>query len=236
MIVAATGDVHSPRYYDEFVKAVDQLKAKPDLFLMVGDMIDRGRIEEFDKIYNVLFGKILCPIVCCFGNNEYSEIRYNIKRKYPEIRFLDDESIILKIGEITVGIVGTIGSLDMPTRWQKANIPDIEAVYKQRVSLVDRHLQRLATDFKIVLIHYAPTYKTLEGENPNFYSSMGSRMYEPVLIQRKPDLVVHGHSHRGIKQAWVDTVPVYNVSLPVNKDIVIIDTEKNLRPGITKFV
>jgi hypothetical protein len=36
--------------------------------------------------------------------------------------------------------------------------------------------------------------------------------------------------------AWVDSVPVFNVSLPVNKEIVVIDTEKDLKPGIAKFV
>jgi calcineurin-like phosphoesterase family protein len=65
---------------------------------------------------------------------------------------------------------------------------------------------------------------------------MGSQLYENVFVQRKPSLVIHGHSHRGTKQAWVDTVPIFNVSLPLNKQIVVIDTEKDLKPGIAKFV
>jgi hypothetical protein len=35
--------------------------------------------------------------------------------------------------------------------------------------------------------------------------------------------------------AWLDTVPIFNVAFPVNREIVIIDTEE-LKPGITKFV
>lgn len=236
MIIAAVGDVHSPQYYDEFVRAVDTMKAKSDLFLIAGDMVSRGRLDEFDKVYNVLFGKIYCPIVACFGNNEFQEIRNKIKQKYAEIKFLDDESAVLQVGKRFVGIIGTTGSLDMPTPWQRKNIPNIGKVYQERVNFVDRHLQRLVTNFRIVLMHYSPTYKTLQGENPMFYSSMGSKAYEKILFERKPDLVIHGHSHRGLKQAWIDTVPVFNVSLPVNREIVIIDTEKNLRPGIAKFV
>jgi Icc-related predicted phosphoesterase len=236
MLIAATGDVHSPQYYEEFVRAVDMIQKKPDLFLMVGDMIGRGGIEEYEKIYNALFGKITCPIVSCFGNNEFiPDSTQEIKQRYKEIRFLWDDSLILKIGNTSVGVVGTLGSLDVPTKWQKENIPNIEKTYLERINFVDRHLQRLMVDFKILLMHYAPTYKTLEGENPNFYGSMGSRVYENVLLSRKPDLVVHGHSHRGKKMAWVDTVPVFNVSFPVNREIVIIDTDQ-LKPGLAKFV
>jgi Icc-related predicted phosphoesterase len=93
----------------------------------------------------------------------------------------------------------------------------------------------MATNVKILLMHYSPTYKTLEGENPRFFSTLGSQVYENILLNRKPDLVLHGHNYRGTKQAWIETVPVFNVSLPLNKEIVIIDTEK-LKPGLAKFV
>lgn len=236
MLIAATGDVHSPRYYEDFVRAIDNLRVKPDLFLIVGDMIERGDLKEFEKINNVLFGKISCPIVSCFGNNEYQELREKIKTSYKEIKFLDDESIILKIKDVSVGIIGTTGSLDSPTLWQRKNVPNIEKIYEERVSFVDRHLQRIFADFKILLIHYSPTYKTLEGENPHFYPNLGSQKYEKVIIERKPSIVVHGHSHRGVKQTWIDKVPIFNVAFPLNKNVVLIDTEKDLKPGISKFV
>src|SRR3972149_1204591 len=104
MIIAATGDVNSPRYYSEFVSAMEQFNVKPDLFLLVGDMIHRGDMREWEKIHNVLFGKIFCPIVACFGNNEFMDQREELKQKYNDIRFLDDQSIIFDIGKFSVGI------------------------------------------------------------------------------------------------------------------------------------
>jgi Icc-related predicted phosphoesterase len=236
MIIAAVSDVHSPRFYEQYVEAIGKLNVNPDLFLIAGDMIYRGSFEEYQKVYNVLFGKINCPIVACFGNEEFPEIREKIKESFKEIRFLDDQSIVLQIGGKSVGIFGSTGSLDTPTRWQKANIPNIEKIFSQRIELAEKHLQRMFTDLKILLLHYAPTYKTLEGENPNFYPFLGSQLYENVIIKTKPSLVIHGHSHNGIKKAWVDTVPVFNVCLSVNKEIVVIDTEQNLKPGLEKFV
>jgi hypothetical protein len=35
--------------------------------------------------------------------------------------------------------------------------------------------------------------------------------------------------------AWVDSVPVFNVAFPVNKEIVIINTA-DLRPGLTRYI
>lgn len=235
MIIAATGDAHSPRYFEEFLQAVDNMQTKPQLFLITGDMVNRGDISEYEKIYNVLFGKIDCPIVACFGNNEFEEIREQLKRKYMSIRFLDDQSTIIKVGGIGIGVIGTTGSLETPTPWQSRNIPNIERTYMQRVEFVGRRLRLMKTSMRIVLMHYAPTYKTLEGENPRYYATMGWNIYENVIMREKPDLVLHSHSHRGKKMAWVNSVPVFNVSLPLNREIVIINTEE-LKPGLTKFV
>ncbi len=238
MLIAATSDVHSPKFYEDFVRAVDRMQAKPDLFILAGDMIERGHTaEEYDRVYNALFGKMSCPIIACFGNNEFvPDIRTQIKSRMKDIRFLDGESITINFDVAHVGIVGTIGGLDNPTNWQRTNIPNIERLYQERIQAVETHLHRMMPNYyKIVIMHYAPTYKTLVGENPNFYGGLGTRMFENVLIKEKPNLVIHGHSHRGSKFAWLDTVPVFNVALPVNRQIVMIDTEK-IKPGLSRFV
>lgn len=244
MIIAATGDVHSPRHFEMYLRAIDDLESsgtRPDLFLITGDMIHRGEIDEYNKVYNALFGNISCPIIGCFGNNEFTEQREELKQRIRGIRFLDDQSMIVPIKlpgasrDFFVGIVGTTGSLETPTPWQRSNVPNIGRIYQERINMVDRHFANMRADFKILLMHYTPTYKTLEGENPRFYTSQGWNVYENILIRRKPDLVLHGHSHRGIKMAWVDSVPVFNACLLVNEKILVIDTDK-LKPGLAKFV
>lgn len=235
MIIAATSDIHLPKNYHEFVLAVDRMKKKPDLFLVAGDVIDRGEVNEYDKFYNIIFGKFSCPIFACFGNGEFRQIQDELRKKYGDVKFLDDRVDTVRVGTQTVGIFGTTGSLETPTPWQSSNIPNIEKIYMERVEATDRALSKMVADFKILLIHYAPTHKTLEGENPRYFSSMGSRAYENVINKRRPSLVLHGHSHHGTKQAWIEAVPVFNVSFPLNKEIVIIDTD-DLKPGLSKFV
>jgi Icc-related predicted phosphoesterase len=237
MLIAAIGDIHSPRFFNYYVKAVEDLQEKPDLFFLLGDIIHHGVVEEYQKVYNVLFGKITCPIISCFGNEEYGpETRMLIENQNPDVKFLDDESLAVEINNKSVGIVGSIGGLDRPTFWQRNNVPDIYDTYKKRVETVEKLLSELKTDVKILLIHYVPTYSILEGETPREYPELGSKAYEKVIVEQKPDLVITGHSHRGKKKAWIDTFPIFNVAFPLNKEIVLIDTEKDLKPGLEKFL
>jgi len=235
MIIAATSDIHLPKNYEDFVFAVDRMKKRPDLFLIAGDVVHQGEIAEYDRFYNVIFGKFSCPIVACFGNNEFQQLRDDVRRRYSDIKFLDDQSEVVKADGTTIGIFGTTGSLETPTPWQLANMPNIENLYKQRVDMADDALKSMQANFKILLTHYAPTFKTLEGENPRTFPVLGSQMYEGVISSRRPNLVIHGHSHYGTRQAWMDTVPIFDVAFPLNKEIVIIDTDE-LKPGLSKFV
>lgn len=235
MLIAATGDFHLPVHFSLFVKSMEDLKVDPDLFLIVGDVIDRGKIEEFRKVCNTFFGKINCPIISIFGNNEFQQLRDRIKEQNPEIKFLDDEALTLEIQDKKVGIVGTQGSLDRPTFWQRKNVPDIVEVYKKRIQKIKDLLSRLKVDLKILMIHYPPTYKILEGEAYWAFPELGCSEMERVLVEERPDFVVTGHAHRGRKLVWINGIPVFNVALVLNKEIVMIDTEKDLKTGLEKF-
>ena len=91
MLFATTADIHSPVYYDLFVKSINNLQKQPDLFLIAGDLIDRnstrdtGPFKELRRVSNVMFGKISCPIFACFGNNEFEQDWNEIKKQNSEI-------------------------------------------------------------------------------------------------------------------------------------------------------
>ena len=238
MRILATSDIHSPIFYEEFLKSLEAVSEKIDLILLAGDIVERDslekEIEEYKKISNCFFGKFFVPIIAVFGNTEFDEYRRKMKEEIKGIRFLDDEYIELQIGGKKILIFGSTGSLDEPTKWQATNIPNIRQIYKFRIEKA-RSVLKNYNGFKILLTHYATTYKTLEGENPFSYSNLGSKDFEEVIEETKPNLVIHGHSHKGSKFAWIDTVPVFNVAFPLNKEIVIIDTEK-IKPGLQKFL
>ncbi|MFH1473871.1 MAG: metallophosphoesterase [Candidatus Aenigmatarchaeota archaeon] len=210
---------------------------KPDLLLFAGDMYDFGNPEAYGLILD--FIKMIkwdCPIVAVFGNHEFDEDIDDIRKaSRNKIKFLVDESTELKIKGKSVGIVGSRGSIDVPTWWQFHHVSGIGDTYKERTEKIKEMLALLKTDIKILLTHYSPTYKTLKGESQNIYPYLGSNKLEKVLIKTRPDFAVHGHAHNGIPLAFVEGVPVFNVCFTANKKLVEIDMDNMPKTGLKKF-
>jgi Icc-related predicted phosphoesterase len=224
MRILAVADVHCPRYLHKFEKSLELLE-EPDLFLMAGDMIDRGRISQYDVVLNTIerhFGDNF-PIVACFGNEEYLEVREEISDIFGKrVLFLDDQSVILDIAGLKFGIVGTQGSLDKPTRWQKRNLPRIKRVFNRRPSRVEHLLKKLAekVDYRILLMHYAPCLETCEGADDRSFGAFGSKKFYSMIEDEKPDLVIHGHVHDATRQeARINHTLVRNVAIPAAKGV-----------------
>lgn len=228
MLVAATGDVHHPSYTYLLESSLASLTVRPDLFLIAGDILKPGPPAEYAEVVSVITSHLSCPIIATFGNTEFQEDREEIRKENPDVTFLDDEAVNLEVGGKDVLIVGSTGSLERPTSWQKRNIPHISDIYRARVETISRLLGRPG-DAKILLTHYATTYRTLEGESRSSFPWMGTRRFEPVILQRRPTVVVHAHAHAGTSEAELEGIPIYNVSIPLNREIVIFDLESGRR-------
>lgn len=233
MRIAAVGDIHGREFLEAFRTAlagVDEV----DLFLLAGDITDHNRIEEFEETGAAVRDRVTCPIVCVFGNNEWTADHGKYREKF-DFTFLDDEDRRFEIGGTAIRIIGSTGSLDEPTWWQRTNLPGIAQEYEQRVRRVDQLLA--GDDRRLLLTHYPPTYATMGGEKEAWRPQLGSRRLEKVVLRRQPTLVVHGHVHKGIPfaelhagQSTIEdfgagrkTIPVYNVAFPATRTVTIID-------------
>ncbi|MGY5860910.1 MAG: metallophosphoesterase [Candidatus Thorarchaeota archaeon] len=219
MRILAVADVHSPRFLDEFTASLDGQSA-PDLLLMAGDMINRGAANEFPRILDVIENKIGCsfPIISCFGNDEYSEIRNDlVSRLRDRVTFLDEKSMTLEVDGKIVGIVGTQGSLDKPTDWQRRNIPNVKRVFERRAERAGALLRKILpiVDQTILLMHYSPCTDTCSGEDDRSFAWLGSRKFYTLISNLQPSLVIHGHVHNSTThEASIGTTVVRNVSFP----------------------
>jgi len=231
--IAAVGDVHGREFLEPFRVSLAAVEA-PDLFLLAGDLTDHNRIEEFGEVVAAVKDRVDCPLVCIFGNNEWTNDHGKYRQNF-DLMFLDDEAKTFEIGGKSIRIVGSTGSLDEPTWWQRNNLPGIEREYAERVRQLDHLLA--GDDVRMLLTHYPPTHATMGGEKEAWRSQLGSKRLEQVVLRREPDLVVHGHVHKGIPfaelrgpQATLEDfggsrrpIPVYNVAFPVTRGITIIN-------------
>ena len=163
--------------------------------------------------------------MACFGNDDYDSIKDTLRTKgQGTILFLDDELATFTIRGKTIAIIGSRGVLDQPTFWQSRNIEDIRELYAKRVLTLDSLFEeaKAISSFTILLTHYTSTYVTLEGEVQRDFAQMGSQRIEELLKRHTPKLAIHGHAHRGLRKAHLNKVRVYNVALPLNRQIVLI--------------
>jgi Icc-related predicted phosphoesterase len=222
MRILGLSDVHAPIFLRELKDAANEFE-EADLILLAGDIIDRGKVEYYGEIVDTL-SSTGAKIVAVFGNDEFDDLKGALRRDNPEVVFLDDESVVLEIEGISIGIVGSRGSLELPTTWQRRKIPKIEEIYEDRVRIIGEMLKDLRdkVHISVLLTHYATTMRTLRGENPRAWRYLGHRGFETYMNEGLVDIAVHGHSHNGTKFAIVGKASVYNVAFPLWKRIVDI--------------
>ncbi|MBI4416116.1 MAG: metallophosphoesterase [Euryarchaeota archaeon] len=232
MRLAAVGDVHGREFFEPFREALGAIE-EPDLLLLAGDLTDHNKIEEFGEVVAAVKDRVSCPVVCVFGNNEWTSDHEKYRKKF-DLLFLDDEDRRFEIGGKAIRVIGSTGSLDEPTWWQRTNVPGIAAEYERRIERLDQLLS--GNDFRLLLTHYPPTFATMGGEKEAWRPQLGSRRLEKVVMRRKPNVVVHGHVHKGIPFAELRgpptlesfgdehrPIPVYNVAFPVTRAVTVFE-------------
>lgn len=235
--IAAVGDVHGHENLRPFRRDLERL-GDVDLLLLAGDTTEKNDLDAFGLVLAAIREHVRAPIWAVFGNNEYDHDRPTYVARYADrfgVRFLRDEAAEFATARSRVRIVGSLGSLDRPTYWQGKNMPHLEAEYRNRIEVLDRLLA--GEDPRILLTHYPPTYATMGREKEAWRPQLGCKALEPVLLRRRPTLVIHGHVHKGIPFAELHaprrtldayaeadaSIPVHNVAYPVRKAISVIE-------------
>jgi uncharacterized protein len=222
--LAAAGDIHcQDSRRAEAVRAFDELGDSIDLVLLAGDLTARGEPAEASVLADAS-QRIDAPVVAVLGNHDWHLDRQReIAAILSEagIQVLDRGSAVHRIDGAEVGIVGTKGFVGgfAPSHLSDFGEPSLRKLYaetSEEVEALHRGLDAVATcPIRIVLLHYAPVAATLEGERPEIWTLLGTDRLAAPILEREPDLVLHGHAHSGSFQGRIGQTPVYNVSVPV---------------------
>jgi Icc-related predicted phosphoesterase len=223
--IAAAGDVHFSGEADrERARAsFAALEGRVDLVLLAGDLTTHGEPEQAAILADAA-SALDVPVVTVLGNHDWHSNRAaDVTAVLEEagIVVLDRGHHVLELCGTEVGIAGAKGFVG---GFAGSHIPDfgeplLREVYAQGMAEVeglDAALRAIALcPFRIVLLHYAPTTETLEGERRDIWTFLGTDRLAPPILEHNPDLVLHGHAHAGRFEGRVGEVPVYNVSIPV---------------------
>ena len=224
--IAAAGDIHFGEREGDRERAAAtfaELAGRVDLVLLAGDLTTHGEPEQAAIVADAC-RDLGVPVVSVLGNHDW-----HANRAAEVIAALEDGGIVVlershRVLEVCGADVGIVGAKGFVGGFAGSHIPDfgeplLRRIYAEgmaEVKAVDAGLRAVALcPFRIVLLHYAPTADTLEGERREIWSFLGSDRLAVPILEHGPDLVLHGHAHAGTFEGRVGEVPVYNVSVPV---------------------
>ncbi len=210
--------------YKPFEKALAK-EREPDLVLIAGDLTRWGSVEDFLSVARPFEKtKWKCPIIACLGNHEPEDAKEIYLHHSRRIQILEDEATAVNIRGEKISIIGSRGSLDdfgIGHYIDFASRQDIEARLKKIEALLKK-----TSGTKILLTHYAPTFKTLEGEHPSIWGGMADPRLEESIRKYKLLFCLHGHAHYGKEMDFIGSTPVFNSAFTLRQGFLHIDTKK----------
>jgi Icc-related predicted phosphoesterase len=222
--IAAAADLHCREgRREEIERAFAELRGKADLVLLAGDLTSVGDPAEA-AVLAAACAPLEIPVIAVLGNHDWhanraEEIMATLTE--ADIRVLDRDHVVVQVAGAEVGVVGTKGFVG---GFEGSHLPDfgepaLRMIYAEataEVKALARGLREIATcALRVVLLHYSPTNRTLEGEPPGIWAFLGTDRLAGPIREHEPDLVLHGHAHHGRFEGGIGRVPVYNVSVPL---------------------
>jgi Icc-related predicted phosphoesterase len=222
--VAAAGDIHcSPENRAVVEGAFAGVQGEVDLFLLAGDLTTFGEPEQAAVLAEIC-RPLEARVVAVLGNHDW-----HANRRDEVVSALEDGGVtMLDPGwtecEVDGARVGVVGAKGFIGGFPDSQLPDfgepiLRQVYRDTTAEVEAIAQGLVAidgcDYRIVLLHYAPTTTTLEGEPRVIWAFLGTDRLAPPIGEHRPDVVLHGHAHRGSFEGFIGEVPVYNVAVEV---------------------
>jgi uncharacterized protein len=239
--IAAAGDIHcSPERRDELAAAFERVDRVADLILLAGDLTTLGEPEQAAVLADIS-RPLEARVVAVLGNHDWHANRRDELVSVLEAggaTVLDPGSMTCEIDGTRVGVAGAKGFVG---GFPDSQLPDfgepiLRQVYRATTAEVDAIVTGLdaieGCDYRIVLLHYAPTTSTLEGEPRVIWAFLGTDRLAPAIGEHRPDVVLHGHAHRGTFAGEIGEVPVFNVAVQVmGRDFFVFELDRNeLRP------
>jgi Icc-related predicted phosphoesterase len=222
--VAAAGDIHvGTDTNGRLAGALSGIEDCADVLLLAGDLTQVGSDDEARCLVAEL-ASVPIPIVAVLGNHDFhadEPDRLTARLTDCGVTVLEGDAVTLRIDGTSVGVAGVkgFGGGFAGRSGSEFGEPIMKAFIRHTAdaaSRLERCLAELDTDVRIALLHYSPVPDTLVGEPAEIYPFLGSYLFAEAIDRTLPDLVLHGHAHRGRERGTTPGgVRVRNVAQPV---------------------
>ncbi|MCW2955508.1 MAG: metallophosphoesterase [Thermoleophilia bacterium] len=222
--IAAIGDVHvGLDDVGSLAPALADLHEHADMLLIAGDLTRHGDPAEA-RILGAELAAVQVPTFVVLGNHDHhldlgDEITTELEA--VGVQVLEQATATLEISGRRVAIVGAkgFGGGFEGACGSEFGEPQMKAFVRHTREVADTLEQLVAladADHVVVLLHYAPTVETVEGERREIYPFLGSYLLGNAIDSGRVDLVLHGHAHHGTERGCTTGgTPVRNVARPL---------------------
>jgi Icc-related predicted phosphoesterase len=215
--VAALGDLHVQEtqkhaYRDLFA----EIAQNADVMALCGDLTNVGAVKEAEVLAEDLSGCAI-PKVGVLGNHDYE---CDCAEKVSEI--LREAGLVLLEGQAAeidgvsfVGAKGFAGGFGryLLSSFGEAATKAFVAEGVQEALRLENAMRSAKSHRVLVILHYAPTVETVQGEPPEIYPFLGSSRLAETIDRFPVQAIVHGHAHHGAFEGRTQGgIPVFNVA------------------------
>ena len=219
--VAAVSDIHYAKDSQGTMQPLfSQITESADVLVLAGDLTDYGLPEEAKVLARDITATVKIPIVAVLGNHDYESGQEQEVAKIMSdagVRMLDGDSFEVH-GVGFAGVRGFCGGFGRGAlgAWGERIIKEFVHEAVNEALKLEAALQRLRTEHRIAVLHYAPIRDTVEGEPLEIFPFLGSSRLEEPLTRFDVTAVFHGHAHKGRPEGkTANGIPVYNVAYHV---------------------
>jgi Icc-related predicted phosphoesterase len=221
--IASVSDIHySKDSHGSMQPLFEQITESADVLVLPGDLTDYGLPDEAKVLARDLTATVKIPVVAVLGNHDYES-----DQPAELVKILSDAGVRMLDGDTFethgVGFAGVRGFCGGFGRgalgaWGEPIIKQFVHEAVNEALKLEAALQRLHTEHRIAIMHYAPIRETVEGEPLEIFPFLGSSRLEEPLSRFDVTAVFHGHAHKGKPEGkTAKGIPVYNVAHQVLK-------------------
>jgi Icc-related predicted phosphoesterase len=220
--IAGIGDLHvGETAAGAWRELFAEISERADVLALCGDLTNLGAPREAEILADEL-ATCRIPMVGVLGNHDFECGQpQEVTRILHDagVHFLEGQSIeVAGIGFAGAkGFAGGFGARMLAPFGEPA-IKQFVAEGVEEAIRLETALRALATERRVVVLHYAPIAATVEGEPKEIFPFLGSSRLAETIDRFGVGAVLHGHAHQGTYAAATPKgIPVYNCARSVAK-------------------